>query len=82
MLTWSSFKEAPYRSPKPVHNLKMFNISDSISDAADGADSAAADDGDNFMYESSDSETDCDLKSMRRTPRIYEYRKLENSRER
>ena len=38
----------------------MFNISDLILDGADGANSAVADDNDNFMYESSDSETDCD----------------------
>ena len=37
-------------------HFKMFNISDSISYAADGADSAAADDSDNLMYESLDSE--------------------------
>ena len=38
----------------------MFNISDSICDGADGANSTADDDSDNFMYKSSDSETDCD----------------------
>ena len=38
----------------------MFNISDSICDGADGANSAADDESDNFMYESSDNETDCD----------------------
>ena len=32
-------------------------MSDSMCDGADGA---AADDSGNFMYESSDSETDCD----------------------
>ena len=31
-----------------------------MCDRADGADSAADDDSDNFMYESSNSETDCD----------------------
>ena len=38
----------------------MFSISDSLCDGADSANSAAVDDSDNFMYESSDSETDCD----------------------
>ena len=38
----------------------MFNISDTICDGADSVNSAAADDSDNLMYESSDSETDCD----------------------
>ena len=38
----------------------MFNISDSICEGADGANSAAADDDGNFMYERSDNETDCD----------------------
>ena len=38
----------------------MFNIFDSILDGADTANSAVADDNGNFMYESSDSETDCD----------------------
>ena len=40
--------------------LKMFNVSDLICDGADGANVAAADDSDNFMYKNSDSETDCD----------------------
>ena len=42
--------------------LKMFSISDSICDGADGARSAAAAaaDSGNFMYEKSVSETDCD----------------------
>ena len=39
----------------------MFSISDSICDGADGPGDAADDDTDNFMYERSNSETDCDL---------------------
>ena len=38
----------------------MLNISDSICNGADGANIAAGDDSDNFMYERSESETDCD----------------------
>ena len=37
---------------------KMFNISDSICDGIDGADSAVNDDSEDFLYESSDTETD------------------------
>ena len=40
--------------------LEMFNISDSLCDGADGIDSTADDDSDNFMHDKSDSETDCD----------------------
>ena len=38
----------------------MLNISNSICAEAEGADSAADDDSDSFMYGSSDSETECD----------------------
>ena len=38
----------------------MFNIADLICDGADSANVFADDDSDNFMYEWSDSETDCD----------------------
>ena len=43
-----------------IPDLKMFKIADSICDGADSANSAAADDSDNFMYRSPDGETDCD----------------------
>ena len=51
----------------------MFNTSASICDGADSAaddDSAAADDSDNCMYESSDSETDCDWQIFRENDKL------------
>ena len=49
----------------------MFNISDSICDGADSANNAADSDGDNFMYERSGSETDCDWQIFREKDKMH-----------